>query len=126
MLASKQGDILVQGHTDNIPISTARFRSNWDLSTARAVSVAHELFTGGILNQKRFQVAGFADTRPLVENSNRAGRARNRRVEIVIQQGWGAEMKEDLNVLRREDPEAFKALELEIGDQFDLNAGDIF
>src|SRR5690606_18151709 len=86
VLALKPGSILVQGHSDNVPINTARFRSNWELSAARAVSVAHELMLGGIVSSARFEVSGKADTQPLVPNTTAENRARNRRVEIIIEQ----------------------------------------
>ena len=81
------GDYSVEGHTDDVPISTARFRSNWELSSARAVSVAQELLKGGELDPKKFVIKGYGDVRPLVPNDTAAHRARNRRVEIVIEQG---------------------------------------
>lgn len=86
VLVGIQGTISVEGHTDNVPIDSRRFRSNWQLSSARAISVAEELFSTGILNQGRFAVTGYADTRPLVPNDTPANRATNRRVEIVIKQ----------------------------------------
>src|SRR5690625_5512884 len=89
------GRIQVQGHTDSLPIRTGRFRSNWDLSSARAVSVAHELMRGGYLDEHRFQVTGLADTRPLAPNDTADGRARNRRVEVVIQQELDDALSED-------------------------------
>ncbi|MBR7888759.1 flagellar motor protein MotB [Marinomonas sp. A79] len=86
VLVGIQGTISVEGHTDNIPIDSRRFRSNWQLSSARAISVAEELFSSRQLDQSRFAVTGFADTRPLVPNDTSARRATNRRVEIVIKQ----------------------------------------
>lgn len=86
------GTIVVAGHTDNIPIKTARFRSNWDLSAARAVSVVHELLSGAALDPARFVVEGHGDAHPLAPNDTAANRSLNRRVEMTIQQG----KKEDL------------------------------
>jgi chemotaxis protein MotB len=86
-LKSVDGDIAVEGHTDDIPINTEQFRSNWDLSAQRALSVAHELFKEEDINPARFMVVGFADTRPLAPNDDWKNRARNRRVEIVIRRG---------------------------------------
>ncbi|MFD1382191.1 flagellar motor protein MotB [Rhodanobacter aciditrophus] len=86
VLVGLKGSIAVEGHTDNIPIDTARFNSNWQLSSARAISVAEELFSTGQLDQSRFAVTGFADARPLVPNDTPGNRATNRRVEIVINQ----------------------------------------
>lgn len=84
-LTETPGEIIVAGHTDNKPISTVRFRSNWDLSAARASSVAHELMQGdGALKPERFIIRGHADTQPLFPNNSRAKRSQNRRVEIII------------------------------------------
>lgn len=125
-LEDTEGKIVVEGHSDNQPISTARFRSNWALSSARAVSVAHGLFGNDDLPQARFQVAGYADTRPLVSNENGAGRARNRRVEILINQGLGEEVVEKLEVLRVENPEAFERTRQELIERFDLSPDEVF
>ncbi|KLV34255.1 hypothetical protein AB894_15000, partial [Piscirickettsia salmonis] len=76
--------IIVAGHTDNLRISNARFRSNWDLSAARAVSVALALFRDKGLEQKRFMVVGYADTQALEDNKTAANRSKNRRVEITV------------------------------------------
>ncbi len=80
------GTIVVAGHTDNIPIKTTRFRSNWDLSAARAVSVVHELLDGVALDPARFVVEGHGDAHPLVPNDTAENRSLNRRVEMTIQQ----------------------------------------
>jgi chemotaxis protein MotB len=86
VLIGTPGLISVEGHSDSIPIRTARFRSNWDLSAARAVSVAHELMLDDGLDKSRITVSGFADSRPLVAEETPENRAINRRVEIVISQ----------------------------------------
>ena len=86
ILHSKQGRVQVLGHTDDIPIKTNRFRSNWELSAVRAVAVADALMANGTLATNRFEVTGFADTHPLASNDSAPNRARNRRVEIVIAQ----------------------------------------
>ena len=78
------GSIVVAGHTDNIPIRTKRFRSNWELSSSRAVSVIHELSRNKLLRKKRFQIEAYAATRPVDTNKTGAGRSRNRRVEIIL------------------------------------------
>ncbi len=80
------GKFNVEGHSDDIPISTPRFRSNWELSSARAVSVAHELFLDEALDERRFTVVGYADTRALIPNTDWRSRAKNRRVEIIVEQ----------------------------------------
>jgi chemotaxis protein MotB len=81
------GGLTVSGHTDNLPIATERFRSNWELSAARAVTVVHKLIDEGDVQPGRLTIEGYADTRPVETNATAAGRARNRRVEINIVQG---------------------------------------
>ncbi len=87
ILKGTDGKIIVAGHTDNVPIYTERFRSNWELSAARAVSVAHEMMLATNIPSRRFLVQGYADTEPVATNDTAANRARNRRVEIILQQG---------------------------------------
>lgn len=78
------GVIIVSGHTDNIPINTYRFRSNWELSSSRAVSVIHELGKETMLKHKKFEIAAYADTKPVDSNDTFIGRSKNRRVEIMM------------------------------------------
>ena len=84
VLAKTRGEIEIIGHTDNVPIKTERFRSNWELSAARAVSVLHGITTFQHIDHKRFKVIGLADTQPLIPNTSAANRAKNRRVEIIL------------------------------------------
>ncbi|WP_083001848.1 MotB family protein [Halomonas sp. GT] len=84
VLAAVTGTISIEGHTDNVPIQTSRFRSNWDLSALRASSVANVLVATEELTPERLMIQGFADTRPLASNNTHEGRANNRRVEIRI------------------------------------------
>jgi chemotaxis protein MotB len=81
---SFDGVIIVSGHTDNIPIKTYRFRSNWELSSSRAVSVIHELVKTSALRDKKFKIAAYAETRPVDSNDTSIGRSKNRRVEIMM------------------------------------------
>lgn len=84
-IAPSSGRVFVEGHTDNVPVVfNERFRSNWDLSGARAGAVADYLTGSGGLPSGRLSVSGYADTRPLENNDTAAGRARNRRIEIII------------------------------------------
>ena len=87
MIDNDSGEITISGHTDNVPISNERFRSNWDLSTSRAVSVAHEFMQMSPLDPKKITVTGHADTRPAAPNDTAENRARNRRVDIAIVRG---------------------------------------
>jgi len=92
VLATKPGKITVAGHSDNIPISTGRFRSNWELSSARAVTVLHSMLRNKDIVEERVVVEGFADTRPLVSNDSPQNRAKNRRVELIITRGLDDEI----------------------------------
>lgn len=76
--------ISVEGHTDNRPIRSNRYNSNWDLSAARAVEVVNFLEGQGI-PRAQMRAVGYADTRPIADNDTAEGRARNRRVAIVLQ-----------------------------------------
>ncbi len=84
-LRRHRGPIVVVGHTDDRPIYGRRFRSNWDLSAARAVSVVHYLIRRVGLPPERLTAQGQADTRPLFPNDSPAHRAANRRVELILQ-----------------------------------------
>jgi len=84
--------IVVSGHTDDRPIATGRFRSNWDLSAARAASVVHFLTADGGLPPEHFRIEGYADTRPRADNATPEGRAKNRRVEIAVVYGRDEEI----------------------------------
>jgi chemotaxis protein MotB len=82
----KSGRIVVEGHTDNVPIGPAlrqRFPSNWELSTARATDVVRYLASKGVPSNV-LAAEGFGDSRPIAPNTTPEGRAKNRRVEIVI------------------------------------------
>jgi chemotaxis protein MotB len=84
VLVETDGRIAVAGHTDNIPINTPRYRSNWELSTSRATSVVHELLKLGQMPPERFVLEGYAETEPLAPNDTAINRAKNRRVEIIV------------------------------------------
>ncbi|NCF77493.1 MAG: OmpA family protein [Proteobacteria bacterium] len=86
-LGQIEGRIFVEGHTDSIPINSFAYPSNWDLSVSRAASVTRRLVrTETGVSPRRITASGFAATRPQAINSSAAGRARNRRVEIIIKQ----------------------------------------
>ena len=84
-VARAGGQVQVSGHTDNIPIAfSERFDSNWDLSAARAASVADFFLNNNNIDSQRVSVFGYADTKPVADNDSTAGRAQNRRIEILI------------------------------------------
>lgn len=84
LLASVAGNLRIEGHTDNVPIHTAYFHSNWELSTARATEVIRLLLTREGIDPDRLSAAGYAEYHPVAENSTEDGRRLNRRVDIVI------------------------------------------
>ncbi len=83
-LATLPNQLSIEGHTDNSPISTGQFPSNWELSTARASTVLRYLAAQHNLGQSRLQAAGYADQRPVAPNDTDSGRAQNRRVDIAV------------------------------------------
>jgi len=83
-IGNNPGAVVVAGHTDSVPISTGHFRSNWELSASRAVTVLHELMQQGSIPSGRFHLEGYGDTRPVDTNDTENGRARNRRVEVTL------------------------------------------
>ncbi|SDN37184.1 OmpA/MotB family protein [Vreelandella arcis] len=85
VLNAFDGQVSVEGHTDNVPIATARFPSNWELSSARAIAVVRHLESQG-LNVSRMRAVGYADTQPMETNATPQGRAANRRVELLLRQ----------------------------------------
>lgn len=89
ILKETRFSVVVEGHTDSVPINTPRFPSNWELSTARAISVARRLFQDGNLSPERFTVAGYGEFRPVASNKTPEGRQKNRRVEILLKYGPG-------------------------------------
>ena len=108
-----QGKIAVEGHTDDIPISSGRFRSNWDLSSSRALSVTHELIKDNWLDSHRFMVIGRADTSPFKPNTSSENRAYNRRVEIVIRQGLDDATAASIRDIQQSNPEILNTLNLD-------------
>ena len=79
--------IRIEGHTDNVPISTKlqdRFKTNWELSTARATTVVRYLIDQGGIDRQYLAAVGYADTRPIASNDSEEGRTSNRRIEIVL------------------------------------------
>ena len=85
LLASLPERVVISGHTDNVPISTAQFPSNWELSSSRAVNLMRGLMGAQpSLNPARFSALGYSEYRPIATNDTEEGRAQNRRVEVFI------------------------------------------
>jgi len=83
-LGRTQYDLRVEGHTDNVPIHTPEFDSNWELSSARATRIARLLVDKGMISPDRISAAGFAEFHPVTTNDTAEGRAENRRVDLVV------------------------------------------
>ncbi|MGI9952977.1 flagellar motor protein MotB [Moorellaceae bacterium AZ2] len=92
MLAPLPNYLRIEGHTDNLPIQTERFPSNWELASARALNVLHVLITDAGINPERLSATSYGEYRPLAPNDSEANMARNRRVDIVV-------LKETFNVV---------------------------
>jgi chemotaxis protein MotB len=83
-IAATPYDIRIEGHTDNVPIHTAEFDSNWELSSARATRIARLMLDTHALPPERISAAGYAEFHPVASNSTADGRAENRRVDLVV------------------------------------------
>jgi chemotaxis protein MotB len=98
VLAENIYKIVIEGHTDNVPINNDDYHSNWELSAARAVSLV-EYFIGSGMAPHRFQAVAYGEYQPLAENTTNEGRATNRRVEIFIpyQNDWVDEIGNEVS-----------------------------
>jgi len=99
LIDNNSGEITVSGHTDDVPIHNSRFRSNWELSTSRAVSVTHELLVRSSVDPDRVVVSGHADTLPRASNASAEGRAKNRRVDVSIARGGEIDRLRHMSIL---------------------------
>ena len=84
LLKDVKNDIRIEGHTDNVPINTDVFKSNWHLSVGRALNTAYYLINKEGLRPEKISVVGFSEYKPIASNTTNDGRANNRRVDIVI------------------------------------------
>ena len=87
VLNQRDGQFIIAGHTDDIPIETRAFRSNWDLSAKRAATVVHFFIQRGDIDPERIEIRAHSDNQPLVPNDSWENRAINRRVEISVLHG---------------------------------------
>jgi len=94
LLRSLSSPIIIEGHTDNVPIHTAQFPSNWELSAARALKVLWYMTENRQLDPKRFSIAAYGEYSPIASNDTEEGRAQNRRVNMVIVTSRETIMKE--------------------------------
>ncbi|MBW6408551.1 OmpA family protein [Clostridium weizhouense] len=91
LMESIPNDILIEGHTDNVPISNSRYASNWELSTARAVTVVRYFVETKHQKPTKFSAAGYGEFRPIADNNTEENKAKNRRVSILIEYSKGEE-----------------------------------
>ncbi|UOY94224.1 flagellar motor protein MotB [Ectobacillus sp. JY-23] len=84
LVAASPREVMVSGHTDNVPITNAEFKSNWDLSTGRAVNFMQVLLENANLQPGKFSAIGYGEYRPVAPNDSAENRAKNRRVEVLI------------------------------------------
>jgi chemotaxis protein MotB len=84
VLGSVPSNLRIEGHTDNVPIHTSQFQSNWELSSARATEIIRILLTREHIEPQRLSAAGYAEYHPVADNASEDGRRLNRRVDIVI------------------------------------------
>ncbi len=87
VLNERDGQFIISGHTDDIPIETKQFRSNWDLSAKRAASVVHFFIQRGKIDPERIEIRAHSDNQPIVPNDSWENRSKNRRVEISVLHG---------------------------------------
>ncbi len=99
LIDNNSGEVTIAGHTDNVPISNVRFRSNWELSSSRAVSVTHELLKRSTIDAARVTIMGHADTRPRAPNDTAEDRAKNRRVDVSIVRGGDIDQLSDMSIM---------------------------
>jgi chemotaxis protein MotB len=79
-----QNPLRVEGHTDNVPIHTSQFATNWELSTTRATAIARILLDRGPIDPVNLSAAGYAEFHPVASNDTEEGRTQNRRVDIIL------------------------------------------
>jgi chemotaxis protein MotB len=95
ILSIRTYKLRIEGHTDNIPIHTSQFASNWELSTARATEIVRILIMENRFPPDRLSAAGYAEYHPIASNSTAQGRAQNRRVDIVVLTEHGEAQRDD-------------------------------
>ena len=104
----KNHKIFIQGHTDDVPIHTAKFESNWELSAVRATSVLRHFYDKGI-DPEKLTATGYADTFPMVPNNTKEGRAKNARIEFILEKIPGDKKPKKKKVDGREQMKPKKA-----------------
>lgn len=84
IIEETDNDIVAEGHTDNVPINTAKYKSNWELSTARAMNIVKYFIENKNINPVRLSVKGYGEYNPIAPNDTPENRSKNRRVDILV------------------------------------------
>lgn len=126
VILSTPNSVRVVGHTDDVPINTLQFPSNWELSSARAASVIRHLLAKGHLSANRFTAVGYADTVPVAPNDSPENRAKNRRVELVFQKKIAVSQASQRAHLPREDLGFHNLMEPEYIGERDMRVWPFF
>lgn len=100
-------NIIIEGHTDNVPIKYSSWESNWELSSHRALSVLHYFVDDINLNPERFSAVGYGPYRPVASNATAEGQQKNRRVEIVVVPAGIKKIKRGREIKPAQQPEAY-------------------
>ena len=97
VLNGLDNSIRIAGHTDNVPIYNAKYRSNWDLSAMRAINIMNFMVEKGGLQPQRFSIEGYGQYSPKYDNATEEGRAKNRRVEIFLIRKYPVDDKKNID-----------------------------
>lgn len=98
LLGAVQENVSISGHTDNVPISNARYPSNWELSSQRALNFMKSILAKNPqLNPARFEATGYSEYRPIVPNDTPEHRAQNRRVDVLIERSYAPDNMQRIN-----------------------------
>jgi chemotaxis protein MotB len=84
IIKTMDNQVIIEGHTDNVPIISAKYRSNWELSSARALAVSKYFIENTHFSPKKISIQGFGEYKPVSSNATIAGKSKNRRVTIVV------------------------------------------
>ena len=97
MIKGLDNEIKVVGYTDNVPIKNEKFRSNWDLSSMRAINVMNFMVDSGKIQEDKVSIQAYGEYKPKFDNTTEQGRAKNRRVEIIVVRKYPVDTEEKSN-----------------------------
>ena len=97
MIKGLDNEIKVVGYTDNVPIKNEKFRSNWELSSMRAINVMNFMVDSGKIQADKVSIQAYGEYKPKFDNTTEQGRAKNRRVEIIVVRQYPVDTQENSN-----------------------------